>query len=46
MTLVLDPRSGFPDLAAAVGMPHALFLPLIAGERLGLLAIGYSTPRS
>jgi PAS domain S-box-containing protein len=44
-TLVHDITQQFPELAIAVGTAHALLLPLTqAGERLGLLAIGYSNP--
>src|SRR6185295_9858562 len=44
-TLVLDLTQRFPELASAVGTAHALLLPLTqAGERLGLLAIGYASP--
>jgi len=44
-TLIVDLVQQFPELAGAIGTPHALLLPLTqAGERLGLLAIGYVSP--
>jgi PAS domain S-box-containing protein len=44
-TLVIDLAQQVPDLASAVGTAHALLIPLTqAGERLGLLVIGYTSP--
>ena len=44
-TLVADLAHQVPDLVRFVGTPHALLIPLAqGGERLGLLAIGFSDP--
>src|SRR5205809_7430599 len=41
-TLIIDLPEQFPELAGAIGTPHALLLPPTqAGERLRLLAIGH-----
>ena len=40
-TLVADADRQIPDLAARLGKPVALLIPLARGERVGLLAIGF-----
>ena len=43
--LVTDAPERMPDLAARIGVPTALLLPLARGsERIGLLVIGFTAP--
>jgi PAS domain S-box-containing protein len=44
-TLIADATRQTPDLAARLGTATALLVPLVrAGERLGLLAVGFAAP--
>ena len=44
-TFVADIDRQLPDLAARLGTPSALLLPLVQNEhRVGLLAVGFATP--
>jgi signal transduction histidine kinase/GAF domain-containing protein len=46
-TLIADADRQMPDLAARLGRPSALLLPLVREtERIGLLAVGFASPPS